>query len=484
MGAAGYRDHIVVCGWNTTARDLIEELKGDEFTTKVVVLHDSRAQPRRRRRVFRARRHHEHRRPRANRDPRGERRHRLPGDRSNEADMRSILAVMAIESIAPGVRTVVEANNPAHVDHFRRADADEILVTSRLASRLLARSALYPGLSELVTDIGPAAMARSCTGSRCRTPRRPVDRRALGQDARRAPRDAAGGDPRRPIHDEPVRRFPPRARGRRRRGCRVPRRAASARAPAGVGTYGSGARGRTAVVGGATSGLGRASADALAAEGCELLIWSRDGDAWQRRPTRCASARRARSRTSPPTRPSRAAATVARPHWPSGRSTSWCSMPAGRRRSTRPRPTPRAGGAPSSSWRRRRSSWPRDYCPAFASAAGVESSGSCRASCGSRSPSWCIRPPGGRAGRVAEDDGTGRCRRRRDGQRRHARTHRHAADPRARFRAAPNARAEPRKRSARGTSPPSRQAATASPRSSARSSPSWPPSGRRTSRGS
>jgi 3-oxoacyl-[acyl-carrier protein] reductase len=39
-----------------------------------------------------------------------------------------------------------------------------------------------------------------------------------------------------------------------------------------------GLRGRTAVVGGATSGLGRASAVALAAEGCDLLLWSRDGD--------------------------------------------------------------------------------------------------------------------------------------------------------------------------------------------------------------
>ena len=153
MGAAGYRDHIVVCGWNTTARDLIEELKGDEFSTKVVLLHDSE------------------------RNPAGDGVYFVrgditstddlertgireaqsaivfPADRSNEADMRSILAVMAIESIAPSVRTVVEANNPAHVDHFRRAEADEILVTSRLASRLLARSALYPGLSELVTDI-------------------------------------------------------------------------------------------------------------------------------------------------------------------------------------------------------------------------------------------------------------------------------------------------------------------------------------------
>ena len=153
MGAAGYTDHIVVCGWNETARDLVEELRGDEFTTKVVVLHD------------------------AERNPAGEGVYFVRGDvtstddlercgireasaaivfpsnRSNEADMRSILAVMAIESIAPDVRTVVEANNPMHVDHFRRASADEILVTSRLASHLLARSALYPGLSELVTDI-------------------------------------------------------------------------------------------------------------------------------------------------------------------------------------------------------------------------------------------------------------------------------------------------------------------------------------------
>jgi 3-oxoacyl-[acyl-carrier protein] reductase len=36
-----------------------------------------------------------------------------------------------------------------------------------------------------------------------------------------------------------------------------------------------GLAGRRAVVGGATSGLGRASAEALAAEGCDLLIWSR-----------------------------------------------------------------------------------------------------------------------------------------------------------------------------------------------------------------
>ena len=76
-----------------------------------------------------------------------------PADDSNDADMRSILCVMAIESVAPAVRTVAEVNNPAHVEHFKQAHADEVLVTSRLASHLLARSALYPGLTDIVTDI-------------------------------------------------------------------------------------------------------------------------------------------------------------------------------------------------------------------------------------------------------------------------------------------------------------------------------------------
>jgi voltage-gated potassium channel len=60
---------------------------------------------------------------------------------------------MAIKSVAPQVRTVAEVNNPRHEPHFRRADVDELLVTSKMASHLLARSALYPGLSSLVTDI-------------------------------------------------------------------------------------------------------------------------------------------------------------------------------------------------------------------------------------------------------------------------------------------------------------------------------------------
>ncbi len=153
LGASGFRNHIVVCGWNATAREAIEELRTDDYKRRLVLIHDAERNPAEGAVYY------------VRGDPTNtEDLERadisdadaalvFPASPSNEADMRSILTVMAIESVAPHVRTVVEANNPRHVEHFRRAHADEVLVTPRLASHLLARAGLYPGLSELVTDM-------------------------------------------------------------------------------------------------------------------------------------------------------------------------------------------------------------------------------------------------------------------------------------------------------------------------------------------
>jgi len=153
LGASGFRNHIVICGWNATAREAIEELRSDDYKRRLVLIHDAERNPAEGAVYY------------VRGDPTNtEDLNRadiadadaalvFPSSPSNEADMRSILTIMAIEAVAPHVRTVVEANNPRHVDHFRRAHADEVLVTPRLASHLLARAALYPGLSELVTDM-------------------------------------------------------------------------------------------------------------------------------------------------------------------------------------------------------------------------------------------------------------------------------------------------------------------------------------------
>jgi len=153
LGSAGHKDHIVVCGWNSTARDLIDELRGDDYKQKVVVLVDLEKNPAGSGVYF----------VRGDATDTGDLERAgiaaasaalvFPADGSDEADMHSILAVMAISSVAPGVRTVAEVNNPRHEPHFWRAEVDELLVTSKVASHLLARSALYPGLSSLVTDI-------------------------------------------------------------------------------------------------------------------------------------------------------------------------------------------------------------------------------------------------------------------------------------------------------------------------------------------
>ena len=153
MGASGYEGHVVVCGWNTTARDLIKELQTDDYKVKIVVIAPLDKNPAGDGVYF------------VRGDPtepadleraglaQASAALIFPTDDTNDADMRSILTVMAIESVAPEVRTVAEVNNPRHADHFRRAHVDELLVSSQVGARLLARSALYPGLTELVADI-------------------------------------------------------------------------------------------------------------------------------------------------------------------------------------------------------------------------------------------------------------------------------------------------------------------------------------------
>lgn len=153
MGAAGYEDHIVICGWNTTARDLTDELRSDDYRARLVLIHEAERSPAGDGVYF------------VRGDPSngadleraGIREARAaivcPTDGSDAADMHSILVLLAIEDLAPRVRTIVEVNSPKHADHFKRTGVDEILVTSRLASHLLARTALYPGLGALVTDI-------------------------------------------------------------------------------------------------------------------------------------------------------------------------------------------------------------------------------------------------------------------------------------------------------------------------------------------
>jgi voltage-gated potassium channel len=160
MGTSGFRDHIVVCGWNATARDLIGELQRDNRKLRIALIYNG-----------------------DDKNPAGDGVYFVKGDPTDpadleragireaaaallfplaetpDADMRSILTALTIRSLAPGVRVVVEVNDPKHADHIRRAGADELMITSHIASRLLARSAIYPGLADIIADLVSAGGA-------------------------------------------------------------------------------------------------------------------------------------------------------------------------------------------------------------------------------------------------------------------------------------------------------------------------------------
>lgn len=153
MGASQFRGHVVICGWNETARHLVTELTCDDYRARIAVLADCERNPAGSSAYF----------TRGDATDVADLRRAgvdhaavvvvCPSDPSIEADMRSVFVVLAVRSIAPAVRIVVEANHERSEEHLRRAGASEILVTSVLASHLAARAALYPGLAALVTGL-------------------------------------------------------------------------------------------------------------------------------------------------------------------------------------------------------------------------------------------------------------------------------------------------------------------------------------------
>jgi voltage-gated potassium channel len=69
------------------------------------------------------------------------------------ADNRTILAALAIKSLAPHVRTIAELLEPDNIYHLKRARVDEIIVRGQSASALLAGSVENPGLPGVLAEI-------------------------------------------------------------------------------------------------------------------------------------------------------------------------------------------------------------------------------------------------------------------------------------------------------------------------------------------
>src|SRR5947209_1021443 len=71
----------------------------------------------------------------------------------DDMDARTLLTVLAVESLNPNCYTCVEVIRSENRPHFRRAKADELVVSAEMTGALLASSAKTHGLSRLMGDL-------------------------------------------------------------------------------------------------------------------------------------------------------------------------------------------------------------------------------------------------------------------------------------------------------------------------------------------
>ncbi len=161
-GRARMKEHIVICGWSSKGNEILKEIRGrrdEESQRRVVILAPLAQNPT-----------HDDLTTFVSGDPAEERDLRRAGiqqaqtaivlaDNSypdidaEDMDSRTLITVLAIESINPACYTCVEVVHSKNREHFSRTRADELVVSAHMTGALLAHSAVTRGLSRVVGDL-------------------------------------------------------------------------------------------------------------------------------------------------------------------------------------------------------------------------------------------------------------------------------------------------------------------------------------------
>jgi voltage-gated potassium channel len=162
-----FKDHIVLCGWNNNAEELIEGLLRSMANKKfqlVMVNELSEGEVETLKYKYRENHFRFLRGDFANEDVLARANITeaqsailladISGQRSLEnADERTVLATLAIKSMAPGVKTCAELLNPENRAHLKRANVDEIVIRGEHIGNLMAGAVVSPGLPRVIYSI-------------------------------------------------------------------------------------------------------------------------------------------------------------------------------------------------------------------------------------------------------------------------------------------------------------------------------------------
>jgi voltage-gated potassium channel len=161
------KDHIVLCGWNSNAEEFIEGLLRSMVAKKLVLvlvneLSEEEVESlkyKHRDQDFRFLRGDFTREDVLARANIIQARSAIlladtSGQRSLEkADERTILATLAIKSMAPEAKTCAELLNPENKQHLMRANVDEIVLRGEHIGSLLAGATVSPGIPRVISSL-------------------------------------------------------------------------------------------------------------------------------------------------------------------------------------------------------------------------------------------------------------------------------------------------------------------------------------------
>ena len=157
MSSYKFEDHIIICEWNYRARVILKELRHEKKTKEkpIILISEIERKPIEDPNLFFVKG-----------EVSDETLQRANLEKANTViilgddhldyknrDAKVILSTLTVESINRSAYTIVELVDEAYIPTCKRANADEIIVSNKLSSRLISNAAINHGISNVISDL-------------------------------------------------------------------------------------------------------------------------------------------------------------------------------------------------------------------------------------------------------------------------------------------------------------------------------------------
>jgi len=164
------KDHIILCGWNFSARDIITEIHAENQDKEIVIIAKLDEIPIDEKNTYFV-------------NGRASDLEKLKMAALNDAsttiivsdqsipvdarDSEGILTAMAIKSENPNVYVCMELQDPNNIAHCKRAKVDEYIISGEMTSKLLSQATLDHGITRVISELTSTLFGNTLYKVRC-----------------------------------------------------------------------------------------------------------------------------------------------------------------------------------------------------------------------------------------------------------------------------------------------------------------------------